>query len=402
MFGLNKTKINTDPEKIEDILIRGTEDIFVKEHLKEALLSGEQLRVKFGIDPTSPNIHLGRTVPLRKVKAFQDLGHQIVLIIGDFTAKIADPSDKLEKRPMLSDEQIKINLKDYLMQIEKIIDLSKTEIHYNSEWFSSMNLFQIGELLENFTFQQMARRRNFSERLEKGEDIFVVELMYPAMQGYDSFQIKADVEIGGFDQLFNLKAGRTIQKRNGQKEQDIMTVSMLLGTDGRKMSSSWGNVISLLDTKEDMYGKIMSVKDDLIYNYFVLCTDLSKKEIEGISSELEKKENYKEMKMRLAREIITLYHGQKEAEEAEKNWDKTFSEGGVPNDILTLTTTNDVLMVDILLAEKIVESKTDWRRLVADGAVTNMKSGQKISDSNTKALAGTYKIGKRRFVKIVN
>ena len=395
-------KIDTNLEKVEDILIRGTEDIFIREHLKEALLSGKQLRIKFGIDPTSPHIHLGRAVPLRKLKAFQDLGHQVVLIIGDFTAKIADPSDKLEKRPMLSDEEIKENLKDYLRQINLVIDTKKAEIHYNSEWFSSMNLFEIGKLLENFTFQQMARRRNFSERLEKGEDVFVVELMYPAMQGYDSFQIKADVEIGGFDQLFNLKAGRTVQKKNGQKEQDIMTVSMLLGTDGRKMSSSWGNVISLLDTKEDMYGKIMAVKDDLLYNYFVLCTDLSKKEIEEISSELEQKENYKEMKMRLATEIVSLYHGAKDAKEAEENWNKTFSQGGVPDDVLTLTAAADALLVDILLAEKIIESKTDWRRLVENGAVTNMQSGEKITEEKIKATTGTYKIGKKRFVKIVN
>jgi tyrosyl-tRNA synthetase len=202
--------------------------------------------------------------------------------------------------------------------------------------------------------------------------------------------------------LFNLKAGRTVQKKNGQKEQDIMTVSMLLGTDGRKMSSSWGNVISLLDTKEDMYGKIMAVKDDLLYNYFVLCTDLSKKEIEEISSELEQKENYKEMKMRLATEIVSLYHGAKDAKEAEENWNKTFSQGGVPDDVLTLTAAADALLVDILLAEKIIESKTDWRRLVENGAVTNMQSGEKITEEKIKATTGTYKIGKKRFVKIVN
>ena len=217
MFGLQNAKIITDESKIDELLSRGVEDVFVKEHLKEAMISGHQLRVKLGIDPTGPAIHLGRAVPLRKLKAFQDFGHQIVLIIGDFTAKIADPSDKLEKRPMLSDDEISTNLKDYLKQIGKIIDLKKTEIHYNSEWFKNMNLFEIGELLECFTVQQMSKRRNFQERIEKGQDVFVVEMMYPALQGFDSVKVNADVEIGGFDQLFNLKAGRVVQKRYGQR-----------------------------------------------------------------------------------------------------------------------------------------------------------------------------------------
>src|SRR3989344_4866531 len=258
MFGKKKEEVITDQSKIDELLARGVEEIFVKEHLREALLSGRQLRIKLGIDPTGPAIHLGRAIPLRKLKAFQDLGHKIVLIIGDFTAKIADPSDKLEKRPMLTDEEIKINLKDYLKQIGKIIDLSKTEIRYNSEWQNKMNSIELGELLECFSVQQMTKRRNFKERLEQGQDISVVELIYPALQGYDSVKVNADVEIGGFDQLFNLKAGRTVQKKYGQKEQDIMTLSMLPGTDGRKMSSSWGNIISLLDSKEEMFGTIMS------------------------------------------------------------------------------------------------------------------------------------------------
>ena len=300
MFGKKKEEVITDQSKIDELLARGVEEIFVKEHLREALLSGRQLRIKLGIDPTGPAIHLGRAIPLRKLKAFQDLGHKIILIIGDFTAKIADPSDKLEKRPMLTDDDIKKNLKDYLKQIGMIINLSGVEIRYNAEWLEEMSLIELGKLLECFTVQQMSKRRNFQERMAQNQEIFVSEFMYPAFQGYDSVKVEADVEIGGFDQLFNLKAGRTVQKRFRQKEQDIMTLSMLPGTDGRKMSSLWGNVISLLDTSEDMFGKLMSVSDGLIIQYFTLCTSLSLAEILDIEKNLLSGVNPKKIKMELA------------------------------------------------------------------------------------------------------
>ncbi len=393
--------IITDSQKIDEILNRGTEDIFIKKHLESDLLSGKQLRIKLGIDPTSPAIHLGRAVVLRKLKSFQDLGHHIILIIGDFTAKIADPSDKLEKRPMLTDEEIQVNLKDYLVQIGKIIDLQKTEIRYNSEWLGKMNLFEIGKLLECFTVQQMSRRRNFQDRLEQGKDIFVVELMYPALQGYDSVMVSSDVELGGFDQLFNVKAGRTVQKRYGQKEQNILTVSMLSGTDGRKMSSSWGNVISLLDTNEDMFGKVMAIKDELIIQYFVLCTDTSLEDISNFEKELQEGKNPKDLKMKLAHEIVKIYHGDTASSEAQENFEKTFTQGGVPDEITEVSVGSDMLFVDVLISEKIITSKAEWRRLVEGGAVTEMDSGKKIQDPQSKALPGTYKIGKRRFIKII-
>lgn len=402
MFGLNKEKnsIDTNPQKIEEVLERGVEDIFVKEHLREALLSGKQLRVKLGIDPTGPAIHLGRAIPLRKLKAFQDLGHKIVLIIGDFTAKIADPSDKLEKRPMLTDEQIKENLKDYLKQIGMIIDLSKAEIRYNSEWLDGMSLIELGKLLECFTIQQMSKRRNFQERMEQDQDVFVSEFMYPAFQGYDSVKVSADVEIGGFDQLFNLKAGRTVQKRFGQKEQDIMVLSMLLGTDGRKMSSSWGNTISLLDTKEDMFGKVMAIKDELIIPYYTLCTDMSLKEISDLEIQIKSGANPKDIKIKLAHEVVRIYHGEKKAKEAEENFENTFAKGGVPEDIVEASVSSGIPLVDVLLSEKIIESKSEFRRLISEGAITNTETNEKISDSEAKATDGTYKIGKRRFIKI--
>jgi tyrosyl-tRNA synthetase len=265
--------IDTNPEKIEEILSRGVEDCFVKEDLKKDLLSGRQLRIKFGIDPTGPKIHIGRAIPLRKLRQFQLLGHQIVLIIGDFTAQIGDPSDKLSKRPMLTRELIEENMRDYKAQIGKIIDIDKVEFVYNSDWLRPLGFQEICELAESFTVQQMVARRNFAERIENGEEVSLRELMYPLMQGYDSVAINADVEIGGFDQLFTLKAGRYIQKHYGKKEQNVLTIQMLEGTDGRKMSTSWGNIITVVDEPNDMYGKIMSLKDELIIKYFTLTTD---------------------------------------------------------------------------------------------------------------------------------
>ncbi len=401
MFGLkNKNKIDTSSEKIDELLSRGVEEVFIKDHLRGALLSGNQLRVKLGIDPTGPAIHLGRAVALRKLRAFQDLGHKAVLIIGDFTAKIGDPSDKLEKRPMLTDVEIKNNLKNYLAQIGKIVDIKNAEIRYNSEWLAKMDYIETAKLLECFTVQQMSRRRNFRERLDSGQDIFVVEFMYPALQGYDSVKTMADVELGGFDQLFNLQAGRIVQKRYGQKEQDIMTVSMLEGTDGRKMSSSWGNIISLVDTKEEMFGKLMAVKDELILKYFLLCTNTPVSEISDLEKELKNGANPKNIKMKLAHEITRMFHGEKQADLAEENFENTFAKGGVPEDVVEVSVAKGVLFVDILMVNEMVVSKSDFRRLVSEGAITNMDTGDRITDANITVSSGVYKIGKRRFLKI--
>ncbi len=392
-------KVITDEKQIDELLERGTEDIFVKEHLKEALLSGRQLRVKLGIDPTGPAIHLGRAVPLRKLKAFQDLGHQVVFIIGDFTAKIADPSDKLEKRPMLTDEAIKKNLERYLEQVSLIIDIKKAEVRYNSEWLSKMDFLEVGKLLECFTVQQMTKRRNFQDRIEQGQDVFVVEFMYPALQGYDSVEVKADVEIGGFDQLFNLKAGRTVQKRYGQPEQDVMTVSMVEGTDGRKMSSSWGNIISLLDTKEDMFGKVMSIKDELIIKYFTLCTDVSLPHIALLEKELKDGANPKDTKLQLAFEITKLYHGEEEANKAQENFVNTFQKKEIPENIEEVS--GEGRPVDVLVTSKITESTSEARRLFDAGAVTDVTDDKKLTAKDEFEKGHVYKIGKHRFIKII-
>ncbi|MDD5720962.1 MAG: tyrosine--tRNA ligase [Candidatus Pacebacteria bacterium] len=395
-------KIITDEKKIDEILTRGVEDVFVKEDLRKKLLSGKRLRIKLGIDPTSPFIHLGRAVTLLKLKAFQDLGHHIVLIIGDFTAKIGDPSDKLEKRPMLTDKQIKSNLKKYLEQISLILDMKNVEVRYNSEWLKGMSIPEIGQLLECFTVQQMTKRRNFKKRLDAGEDVFMVEFMYPALQGYDSVAVKADVEIGGFDQLFNLKAGRIVQRRYGQKEQDIMVLSMLEGTDGRKMSSSWGNIISVIDSPDEMFGKIMSLKDELITKYFLLTTDMSLEEINKVEDSLKNGENPMKFKKILAKKIISFYHSKKDAEKAEENFVNTFQKKEIPEEMEEIKCEKGDFLSEVLVKNKILASKGEWRRLVEGNAIHDLTKHSNITDQNIKISENlTLKIGKKRFVKIV-
>ncbi len=392
---------NTDPELIRDILTRGVEDVFVKESLEKKLLSGKPLRIKLGFDPTGPNIHIGRAFILRKLKVFQDLGHKIVFIVGDFTAQIGDPSDKLDKRPMISKEIINKNLKNYKKQVGKIINLKKAEFHYNSAWLSKLRFQEITELAESFSVQQMIARRNFKDRMEKGEEISLREFIYPLMQGYDSVMVNSDVEIGGFDQLFNLKAGRTVQKHYGMAEQDVLTVQMLEGTDGRKMSTSWGNVINITDEPNDMFGKVMSIRDNLISKYFLLCTDMPEAEINAIEKSFEMGSNPRDAKMKLAFEIVSIYHGKEKAEKAKQAFIDTFQKGVVPEDVTEIHVLPDALFVDGLCSAGIVKSKSEFRRLVEEGAVQNMDDGTKVSDPNFKVWKdATFKVGKRRFVKI--
>jgi len=400
MFNLRRRglrPINTNKEKIQEILTRGVEDVFVKASLEKKLSSGQSLRIKLGFDPTGDKIHIGRAVVLRKLKAFQDLGHQIVFIIGDFTAMIGDPSDKLEKRPMLDSAKIQENLKNYKKQVGKIIDLSKAEFHFNSDWLSKLRFKEITELAESFSVQQMSNRRNFKDRLEKGQDVSLREFLYPLMQGYDSVKVKADIEIGGFDQLFNLKAGRVIQKHYGQAEQDVLTTKMLEGTDGRKMSTSWGNVINITDEVNNMYGKIMSMKDELLPQYFLLCTDLSVAEIHQALNNV----HPKEAKMKLAREIVSLYHNKELAQKAEKNFVETFSKRNIPEEILELKAKVGEKLLVFLVENKTIESASEVKRLIASGAIRDLQTGEVIKDSNQRIQKDqVLRLGKKKFIKI--
>lgn len=410
-MAIQDNKINTDKDKIFSILEKGVEDIINKEDLQNNLENGTQLRIKFGIDPTGPKIHLGRAIPLRKLREFQNLGHQIVLIIGDFTAQIGDASDKSEKRPMLTRAHIDENLKDYKSQIGKILDLNKTEFVYNNDWLSKLTFNEVVKLAECFTVQQMLARRNFKDRFEAGKEISLREFMYPIMQGYDSVEVKADVEIGGFDQLFNLKAGRILQEYFGQKKQNILTCEMLEGTNNEKMSTSQGNVINIIDEPNDMFGKIMSMKDDLILKYFKLCTDVSQEEIKQAEEFLlDKNNNPRDLKIRLAKSIVSIYHDEQLAAKAEKNFVETFQKKGIPDDLLEIKITEDFKdldLSDILLNNNLISSKSEWKRLVDsksikeiiknDDSITEEKA---LTDYKVKAFPGIFKLGKKKFIKI--
>ncbi len=391
---------DTTQSKIESILTRNVEEVTVRENLETELKSGKQLRVKFGIDPTGPKIHLGRAVPLRKLREFQKMGHQIVLVIGDFTAQVGDASDKTEKRPMITRMQIDENLKDYKNQISKIIDIEKTEFLYNSDWLSKLNFKEVTELAEVFTVQQMLARRNFKDRYESGKEISLREFLYPLMQGYDSVAVKADIEIGGFDQLFNLKAGREIQGYYKMPKQNIMNLEMVEGTDGRKMSTSWGNIITIVDEPNDMYGKVMSIKDELIIKYFRLCTDKTTEEIEIYKTKMEdKKTNPKDIKMELAEEIVKTYHSEKSAAQAKQNFIEVFQNSGLPDTIPEVLGLEGDMYSVLALKAGAVESKAEWKRLVCQNAVT-LEDGSEIKDIKEVAKNGVIKIGKKRFLRI--
>ena len=394
-------KVITDEKRIDELLTRGVEDIFVKEELKAQLLSGKQLRIKLGVDPTGPKIHLGRAIPLRKLREFQKLGHQVIFIVGDFTAQVGDASDKTDKRPMLTRANIDENLRDYKSQVSKILDLSKTEFVYNGDWLSKLSFEEVTRLAECFSVQQMLARRNFKDRYDAGVEISLREFLYPIMQGYDSVAVKSDVELGGFDQLFNLKAGRVMQEYFGQPKQSVFTCQMLEGTDGRKMSSSWGNIIAIVDDPNTMFGKVMSLRDDLMMKYFTLCTDVSMEEIEELSKSLEAGAHPKDVKMRLGVELVTLYHTEKDATLAKNSWIETFEKGGIPDSIPEIVLVEGKELGDMLVESGVVTSKTDWRRLVTEGAVTDMEKDEIITDPKALVYPTIFKIGKKRFVKII-
>lgn len=387
-FFSGASKISTDEKAIDELLTRGVAEIIVKDSLRKKLLSGDQLRIKLGIDPTSPDLHIGRAIPLLKLRDFQQLGHQIVLIVGDFTAVIGDTSDKDAERPMLTHEAIEHNMKTYYEQVGKILDLSKVEFRHNSEWLEPLNYRQIGEHADLFSVADFIARDNIARRLEAGKRVSLREVLYPLMQGYDSVAIKADVELGGMDQKFNVLAGRPMQEHFDQPPQDIVLNPLIEGLDGRKMSSSWGNTIALTAPPSDMYGKVMSMSDGQVPTYFELCTRVPMNEIK---TSIEG--HPKEAKMRLAREIVSMYHSKDAAQKAEDDWTNTFSEGGAPEDapVVEAGKLRDIVK-DI--------STSELRRLVEQGAVSYV-GGEKINTIDAEIQSGTVRIGKHRFIKII-
>ena len=390
-------KVITDEKLIDELILRGTVDVIVKDDLKKKLMSGRQLRIKHGIDPTGPKIHIGRASTMRKLGKFQELGHKVVLIIGDFTGQVGDSSDKDSERPMLTEKQVRENMKDYLDQFQKVFDADKAEIRYNSEWLGKLNFNDICKLADNFSVAEMIDRENFSKRFKEGKRISLREFLYPLMQGYDSVAIEADVEIGGTDQLFNILAGRTLQKANRQDPQNVITFKLLEGTDGRKMSTSWGNVILIEDEPNEMFGKIMSIRDELIEKYFEICTDVAMNEVKKILSDP------RNAKIRLAFEIVKIYHGEKESEKAKKYFEKVFSKKETPDEIEEIKIENGENIIDFLVKFKLASSKGDARRKIEQGGVNLggeiMKDFRFTVDINCRGKI--LRVGKREFRKIV-
>lgn len=371
-------------------------EVLEKEHLATALHSGRKLRVKFGIDPTAPDLHLGHTVPLRKLRQFQDAGHKAVLIIGDFTAKIGDPSGRDKTRPQLSDKDIKNNLKTYLDQAKKVLDMKKSEIHYNSEWFKKDKL--ILELMSQISMERVMEREDFQKRIRAGQEVTMLEALYPILQGYDSVAIKADLEIGGNDQKFNLLMGRRLQRKYGQPEQDVLTLPLLEGTDGiHKMSKSSGNYIGLTEKSEIMFGKIMSVPDELVLKYSELLTDLP---VEKISTQL--KQDPRSAKLELAGTIVAMYHGKNSAEKAEEEFVRVVSKKEAPGKIESIKLkAKSLSLLDLLVETKMAVSKSEARRLIEQGGVK--LNNEKQDDSNKVIVLDReilLKVGKRKYLKI--
>lgn len=386
-------------DQIQELLTRGVAEIIHKPHLENALKSGKKLRVKWGVDPTSPNIHIGRAMALWKLRAFQELGHQVVVIVGDFTGQIGDTSDKDAERPMLTEKTIKENLKNYFSQVYKVLDKSKTEVHYNSKWLKKIGLTELSEIANLFGLHEFEARENISKRMKLGKRVSVRELLYPLMQGYDSVVVKADVELGATDQRYNILAGRIIQKFYNQEQQDILLWELLEGSDGRKMSSSWGNVINIIDSPSDMFGKAMSLSDNLIEKYFILATQVP---LDQIADILKSNKNPRDQKLILAEHLVSLYHGPALAEKARTGFIAQFSNKELPQDIEVFSLKpGTYTMADLLVLLKLASSKSEARRLISQGGV---KINQKTITDKPIQIAKennlTVQVGKRKFAQI--
>lgn len=394
---------NNKEDKIKSILERGVEEIIHGKHLETQLRSRKKLRVKLGIDPTSPNIHIGRAVVLWKLRAFQDLGHKAVFIVGDFTGQIGDTSDKDAERPMLTEREIEKNVTNYLEQAFKILDKDKTEFHYNSTWLKKLGFAEIGKLANLFGMHEFSARDNIAKRLKAGKRVSLRELLYPIMQGYDSVAVKADVELGGTDQRFNLLAGRTIQESLGQTPQDVLMTTLIEGTDGRKMSSSWGNTINLTDAPEIMFGKAMSIPDSLMDKYFLLTTNIPEAQIEVIKKSYS---NPRDRKLILAHTIVEQYYDSHKARTAQESFISQFSKKELPTNIPEIKLkSGEYLVVDILTQTKLVASKSEARRLLEQGGVKVNQKVISLQEANKPLKIGIknnliIQVGKRRFIKI--
>ncbi len=400
-----------------EILSRGAVDILPEDEferkLKRSISKNKPLRVKQGFDPTAPDIHLGHTVGIRKLRQFQELGHQIVLIVGDFTAMVGDPSGRSATRPKLSYDEVMSHAETYLSQFFAILDKSKTEVRMNGEWFRKMNFADIMELAGKFTVARLLERDDFSKRFGEGTPISIHELFYPLMQGYDSVAIKADIEIGGTDQKFNLLCGRTIQEAYGIEPQCILTMPLLIGLDGeKKMSKSTGNYIGIDEPPREIFGKAMSIPDNLIYTYFELATEVPARRLAEIKATLEDpKTNPMGLKKELAETLVDMYHPAGSGKEAREEFERIFSKGQLPDEIPQISSAqlkaqeidpNKIYLVHLMTRNDLAKSNSEARKLIQAGGVSI--DNEKVTEVDFEFSLNRemiLKVGKRRFLKIV-
>lgn len=393
-----------------ELIRRGVEEILPEDELEKKLQksinTNKPLKIKLGCDPSRPDLHIGHGVVLRKLRHFQDLGHQAILVIGDFTAMIGDPSGRNKTRPQLSLNQARLNAESYVKQSNKILDTKTLKVVYNSSWLNKMNFNDVVSLASSYTVARMLERDDFTKRFQQEIPILIHEFLYPLAQGKDSVELQSDVELGGTDQKFNLLVGRDLQKSNGQAPQCIITTPLLEGTDGvEKMSKSYGNHIGLHDKPEDMYGKTLSISDDMILKWLVLAADVDNEVLEKAKKQLKSPSNNPmEIKRDLARRIITLFYNQKAALEAEEYFNSIVVGKGIPKDIKEYRCKSDELIVNVMFNSGLLKSKGEARRMIKQGAVR--LDGQLVSDINFEIkfkIKGEVilKIGKRRFLKVL-
>lgn len=398
-------------EQIKRVLARNVVEIITAAELEKKLKSGQKLRIKLGADPSRPDLHLGHAVQLWKLREFQGLGHRVVFIIGDYTGMIGDPSGRSKTRPQLTEAEVKSNAKSYFEQVGKILDIKQAEIHFNSEWFAKMKFADVLKLTAQFTVARILERDDFTKRYKSGADIGLHELLYPVMQAYDSVVLKADVELGGTDQIFNMLAGRQLQKRMGQESQVVMTMPLLIGLDGKeKMSKSLDNYVALTDKPEQMYGKLMSISDEQIIPYLELCTMLPQAEIKVIKQELAEGQNPKVKKMFLAYKVVELYYDTSAAIAAEESFRRVHERKEAPEQIKTITISakelgraGEINIVKLLLLTKLAKSNSEAKRLLDQSGI---KDGDiVVKDYEAKIVIkenGTIlQRGKRQFVRVI-
>jgi tyrosyl-tRNA synthetase len=387
----------------DQLLTRGVAEVIVEAELRQKLTSGKQLRLKMGFDPSKPDLHIGHAVGLRKLRQFQELGHTVVLIVGDWTAQVGDPSGRDQSRMMLTPEQVRINAETYVQQFFHIVDRERTEVRWQSEWFNTFTLAEVFNLTSRFTMQQLMAHETFRKRFDSESPLSMMELMYPLLQAYDSVAINADVEFGGTDQKFNILAGRELMKSLGLEPQQVFLTPLLIGTDGRKMSKSFNNTVDLTMPPHEMYGRVMAMSDEVIMPYFINVTDVPQAEIAEIQAALQAGNNPRDLKMRLAREIVTQFHSAESAREGEDYFVRTIQKREIPEEMPEYRISDPTSIVDVLAGAQITASKSEARRLIAGGGVR--VNGNRVENQDTLIEPGSeyvVQVGKRKFVRVVS